>query len=424
MERCVQVQLLDYLLLKCLISQDQSAYLKNHSTLTSLHRIIDDWFDAINNDEFTGVCFLDVAKCFDSINHELLLQKLIKYGIKGNEHSWFNNYLSDRSQYVYVNGSRSTENDIKIGVPQGSILGPILFLLFINDLPNEVKQCITNLYADDCMIYVSTESIDDLKCDLQSDLNNVQQWFTNNRLTINTKKSCVMPVGNKNKTNVISKALNVKIDDQVLNLCHDVKYLGVTIDEHLKWSKHIDKVYSKLSSKIGLLSRISKFLPSNTLNTLYNTLIKPVFEYCISVWGDCFKKDAIKLQRLQNRAARLVTNNFDYNISGLSIVRDLKWLTVSEVKEYQTSCIMFKSLKGDYPNYIMDKFHSNIHVSNVNTRSTQADIFHVPGVLKTTCEQAISYKGPVCFNNLPLNVRGAENLSIFKCRLKKYFMSR
>ena len=161
-----------------------------------------------------------------------------------------------------------------------------------------------------------------------------------------------------------------------------------------------------------------------TLNTLYNTLIKPVFEYCISIWGDGYNKDTIKLQRLQSRAARIVSKNFDYNITGLSIIKELKWLSINDVREYQTSCMMFKSLHGNCPNYITDKFHLKNYMNDVNTRSTQKDLFYVPNIFKTACRQAISYKGPVCFNNLPENVRNAENLSIFKGRLKKYFMSR
>ncbi len=128
----------------------------------------------------------------------------------------------------------------------------------------------------------------------------------------------------------------------------------------------------------------SCFLPSDSLKTLYNTIIKPIFEYCISVWGDGYKKDITKLQRLQSRAIRIVAKNFDYSIPSSSIIKNLKCLSVSEVRDYQTSCIMYKSLKNKCPNYINDKFNFNQCINDVNTRSKQNDCFYVPRGLGTT----------------------------------------
>ena len=150
------------------ISTDQSAYLKGHSAQTSLHRVIDDWLENVNDNQTTGVCLLDISKCFDTISHHILLQKLRMYGIKNTELEWFSSYLSNRIQAVLCHNELSSSVDITTGVPQGSVLGPFLFLLFINDISNFTTDgCVTNLFADDAMIYASGDSVNEVKLKLQ-----------------------------------------------------------------------------------------------------------------------------------------------------------------------------------------------------------------------------------------------------------------
>ena len=158
-ESLVSYQIIDFLESHSFISMDQSAYLKRHSTQTCLHRVIDDWFEHINDGEITGACLLDISKCFDSINHILLLKKLEMYGIIGTELDWFSSYLNGCKQFVKFNNETSESCEITCGVPQGSVLGPILFLLFINDISNfAVEGCVLNMYADDVIIYTSAMS--------------------------------------------------------------------------------------------------------------------------------------------------------------------------------------------------------------------------------------------------------------------------
>ena len=162
-EKVVQRQLLHYLLSNDLISVDQSAYRPMHNTQTALHRVVDSWIDNVCDGLITGVCLLDIRKCFDTIDHDLLKQKLGYYGVKDIEYQWFSDYLNNRSQVVFHNKTLSNKNDMTIGVPQGSVLGPILFMLFVNDISQNSNVGTCNLYADDTIVYCQGDSVDDVK---------------------------------------------------------------------------------------------------------------------------------------------------------------------------------------------------------------------------------------------------------------------
>ena len=184
-ESLVSYQIIDYSESQSFISMDQFAYLKMHSTQTCLHRVIDDWLEYINDGRITEACLLDISKCFDSINHIFLLKKLEMYGIIGTELDWFCNYLDGRKQFVNFNNKTSESCEITCGVPQGSVLGPILFLLFINDISNfAVEGCVLDMYADNMIIYTSVMSTHELESKLQSCIDSISNWCCINKLCI------------------------------------------------------------------------------------------------------------------------------------------------------------------------------------------------------------------------------------------------
>ena len=181
----VSYQIIDFLESHSFMSMDQSAYLKMHSTQTCLYRVIDDWLEHINDGEITEACLLDISKCFDSINHIILLKKLEMYGIIGTELHWFSSYLNGRKQFVNFNNEISESCEIICGVPQGSVFGPILFLLSINDISNfAVESCVSDMYADDVIIYTSAMSTHELEFKLQSCIGSISYWYDMNKLCI------------------------------------------------------------------------------------------------------------------------------------------------------------------------------------------------------------------------------------------------
>ena len=197
-EQLVRLQLVNYLEEHSFITPDQSAYMKGHSTQTSLNRVIDDWLENINENQITGVCLLDISKCFDTISHSILLQKLSIYGIKQQELKWFSPYLDRRKHAVLCHNELSSFIDVTCGVPQGSVLGPYLFILFINDMSQFTTDgCLTNLYADDSMIYASGDTIPEVKQKLQNYLKDISSWYKMISLKINIDKTKVILIGSK-----------------------------------------------------------------------------------------------------------------------------------------------------------------------------------------------------------------------------------
>ena len=227
------------------ISTDQSAYLKGHSTQTSLHRVIDDWLKNIDDNQTTGFYLLDISECFDTISHHILRKKLRMYRIKNTDLEWFSFYLSNRKQAALCHNELSSSVDITTGVPQGSVLGLFLFLFFINDISNFTTDgYVTNLFADDAMIYASGDSVNEVKLKLQNCLNNISAWCRENRLRINSDKSKIMLVGSKAQL----KSLNV--DEFILNydvtpleLVENAEYLGMSINSDISWDFHVQRPF-------------------------------------------------------------------------------------------------------------------------------------------------------------------------------------
>ena len=286
-ESLVSYQIIDFLEEHSFISMDQSAYLKRHSTQTSLHRVIDDWLENVNDGAITGACLLDISKCFDSINHKILLKKLEMYGITSTELKWFSSYLSGRKQVVKFHQETSEFCDITCGVPQGSVLGPILFLSFINDISNfTVEGCVLNMYADDVIIYTSATSKDELESRLQVCIDNISNWYSMNKLCINKKKSNVMVIGSKWQL----KSLNlddftISVDSDKLFLASQAKYLGLWVRNDLSWDDHILELCRKMYYYFHMFRRLRKILPSALLLNIYKTYVQSKIDYGLSIWG-------------------------------------------------------------------------------------------------------------------------------------------
>jgi hypothetical protein len=413
MELNVKNQFISYLTENKLITIDQSAYLKQHSTVTCLHRVIEDWREIISDKNLVGTCFLDISKCFDSIDHSILICKLEKYGVKGIEKAWFTNYLTNRQQVVKCNNKMSQPLNVEIGVPQGSILGPILFLLFINDLTQHCNGAQCNLFADDALFYVYGKDLNEVNIKLQNCIKSVEDWYQSNKLTLNAKKSNVMLVHNSNR--IINKSLNITVNTTKLDQVDHVKYLGVWLDEKLQWHHHINSICKKTNKKLAMLNRVSEFLPQSSLLSIYKSFIMPTFDYADTIWHPCNKFLSHKVQVLQNRAARIIFKNFDYiNTRGLDLVKQLNIQNTYGRREYRMCIMMFKCIHGKVPTYLSDYVVMACDIHKYGTRQAESMNVHIPPFKTKFHQNSFFCQGGYLWNNLPSNLKENTSLDSFK----------
>ena len=282
-ERIVETRLFSFVNQNEILYKYQFGFRKKYNTNSALVLITDKIMNALNNNEIVLGLFLDFTKAFNCVNHEILIKKLEKYGIRGICLDWFINYLLSWKQYVCFNGTNSEVLYINCGVPQGSILGPVLFLLYINDLANVSKILFPILYADDTNIFITGKNIDTMVEIINNEICKLVEWLHMNKLFLNIEKTQYMIFSLRKK---IKPEKDIYIQDKIIQQVEYTKFLGIFIDCKMSWINHINHVKSKVAKGIGILCKARKYLKRSTLLTLYYSFIYPYITYCLEVWGN------------------------------------------------------------------------------------------------------------------------------------------
>ena len=259
----------------------------------------------IDQGRLTGAVFIDLRKAFDTVNHEVLLNKLRGLEVLDGEHEWFRNYLQNRTQFVDFQGVSSAAEPVSVGVPQGSILGPLLFILHLNDLPSVVVECSILMYADDTVIFYSAPEVSAIQATLVRELQAIDCWFHLNSLFINLTKTEAMLFGTSQKLARINH-FSVTINESAIKRVSEFKYLGVILDERLSWNGHVKAIVSKAGRRVGVLGCVRHYMNFQSANAIYISMIRPILEYCAGVWACCGEVNSKSLEALQRRAGRIV----------------------------------------------------------------------------------------------------------------------
>jgi hypothetical protein len=283
LEKIVHKRLYNFLLTQSVFYPSQYGFRKQHSTIHAVHEFVDDTITSIDDRKHTLATFLDLSKAFDTINHEILIDKLSWYGIRGIALDWFRNYLSNRTQYVQYNNTKSATTIMPCGVPQGSVLGPLLFIIYTNDLPNCLSSCKAILFADDTTLYLSSSNIQQLYQSTNTDLEYLDEWFRSNKLSLNVSKTHYVLFSYKQSH--IPNDLNIRIRNELISRKQTVKFLGMHIDEQLNWHEHIKFIKNKISSSLYAMRKVKNIISTRHLLTLYYSLIYPYIDYGITLWG-------------------------------------------------------------------------------------------------------------------------------------------
>ena len=275
-EKIMYNRLIDFLDNFAILNNSQFGFRKLHSTYMALMTLMNRLTTSLEKNEYVIGIFLDFSKAFDTVDHAILLKKMAHYGVRGNALQWFESYLSNRYQYVTYNGISSSTQAIKCGVPQGSILGPLLFLIYINDLCSVCKHTDPILFADDTNLFSSGKDIQALESNINSELSNISLWLKVNKLSLNIKKTHYMVFCRSKK---FSNNLQLLIEGETLDEVQTTKFLGVIIDNKLTWKYHIDSISGKIARGIGMIIKARQYLNKNGLRSLYYSFIFPYFTY-------------------------------------------------------------------------------------------------------------------------------------------------
>ena len=365
-----------------------------------------------------AVVFLDLKKAFDTVDHDILLRKLHYYGICWTSHKWFASYLANRTQICHLNSHKSIPKGLRCGVPQGTILGPLLFLIYINDLPHCLTYSEPRMYADDTSLTLASTDIEHINYCLNHDLSNVYEWLSANKLTLNMTKTEFMLIASRQKLSQFMESPSLAINENAIEQVTSAKSLGVYVDQNINWECHIENVSKKIACAIGAIKRIRHLTPLNVLVNVYNSLIQPHFDYCNVVWGNCNKGLSKKLQRLQNRAARiLMSASYDSNLDDL--FRALGWRRLYYQRLEQKSILMYKTLHGVTPDYLRSRFVYRDNVSAYRLRNTENKLVR-PQSRTDYLKRSFLYSGAQLWNNLPVDLRQASSLTDFKSKLSRH----
>ena len=413
-EKAVHMQLYTFLKENKLLAREQFGFRPNLSTEVALAHLTDNILDNMENGLITGAAFLDLSKAFDTVDHQLLLKKLRSLGLDNNSMDWFKSYLSAREQVVSIGNCLSCPKPISVGVPQGSILGPLLFIIYVNDLPNCLRHCKIILYADDTLIHYSAKTVQDIETYLNIDLQTVSQWLQSNLLTLNCDKSRFVLFGSTRRLKSLN-AVSIKINESPLEHANSFKYLGVTLREDLSWNEHIKNIVNKTNQRLGLLRRIKTLLPLNARLILYHSLILPLFDYGDIIWGD--KNNTLlmnDLQVQQNKAAKLILDRPKYS-SATEALEELEWKHLDHRRHLHRCVFIFRCLHN-----IIDfnfNFRQNNDIHNHNTR--QSKNLHLSAPKTNWAKQKLTYQAALDFNLLSPEIQETASILLFKKKVER-----
>ena len=408
-ERIVFKHVYNYLHENNLISRHQSGFQPNESTINQLAYMYHEFSNALDKKKDVRIVFCDVSKAFDKVWHSGIIFKLKQLGINDVLLDWFTDYLHERKQRVIIKGQKSDWGIIEAGVPQGSVLGPLLFIVYINDLA-EVVNCNIKMFADDTCLYVTIDNKEQIQTatnSLNLNLNNVSNWANQWLVTFNASKTKTMLLTNKNVNHP-----DLIFDGTVLENVTTHKHLGLNFSANLKWSLHIDKMLESASRMLDVSMKLQYKLDRKSLETIYLSFIRPKLEYGSIIWDDCTERDKERLENIQLRAARLVTGA-KKGTSHELLYNELNWDKLGDRRQNVKILFMHKIVNKNMPDYLCELLPTKVG-ENVNI---QTRLSH--NIKQFPCKGAQYPKSllPHCidmWNELDIDVRNIIDYESFK----------
>ena len=348
--------------------------------------------------------------------------KLEHYGIRGTVLDWFKSYLTGRKQYVSVNGSNSSYLNVTCGVPQVSVLGPLLFLIYINDLPYSSSKLALYLFADDTNVYYETENLGLLQRTVNKELKKVKVWLDVKKLSLNIDKTNFIIF--KSPQHSSSQLVNIKIGNLPIKRTCYAKFLGVLLDENLSWKYDLTELSKKLARTCDMFFKVRYFLPINVLICLYNSLFSPFLQYGILVWGLTYETSINPVFLLQKRVLRAITFE-NFTSHSTPIFSDLKILKLHDLVQLKLLTFVYESVNKISPTCFHNFFKSVASVHQYGTRQAgKDDIFLTQKNTNQYGLRSIHYHGSKCWNYIPVDIKRSPSANISRQRLKAFLFEK
>ena len=382
----------------------------------ALISLTDKLTEALEKGEVGIGIFIDFRKAFDTVNHKILLDKLYHYGIRGVPLEWFHSYLTGRKQCVEFNSVTSDVLDMKCGVPQGSNLGPLLFLLYINDLAFVSPHLFAVLFADDSNFFCTGSDLSSIIGIVNHELCKVVDWLNSNKMSLNIDKTHFMIFKPKRKKYAASG--DIVINGSTINEVDSTKFLGVLIDNNLSWKPHINLICSKIAKNIGIMAKARSTFNEKTLVSLYYSFIYPYLNYCIHVWGSAFQTHLNKIFLLQKRVVRIIAG-VNRRTHCKPLFETLGILPLSDIFKYNVSLFMYKFHHKKLPR-IFNIFQKNSEIHGHNTR--QREMLHLPQPSTEYGRRSFRYRGVLIWNDIYEKLDVNIKIGTFKKNLKTHLL--
>ena len=387
----------------------QWGYKKGKSTETLLIKMTEDWKKAIDQGKVVGIIFLDFSKAFDSVSHPILMEKVKETGIKGALYDWICDYLTNRYQFTDINGIKSKIKIVEYGVPQGSLLGPRLFKIYVNDLPESTNDGVIYLFADDTTVYYIADHIEDVIDGLNRISKDLNKWCSQNKMTVNSDKTEAMIISLKP---FIGPLRPLIFGDSNIKFVTTSKCLGVTIDNSLKWNVQVKNIVKSYGAKLSQIKRM-KYLPKNVLVEIYYKSIIANVTYCITVWGTCSPPLFEALEHIHVRAAKLIYDIKDEKLTDEQILQKVGWRKLEYIYKRRILSVMYDIYYNKTPSTLTDMF------SKGNNSTTKQRLnFQIKRPRTEQGRASLLYRGPLTWNLIPHEIKSNPSKETFKRKLR------
>ena len=435
-EKLIYRRIYEYLTKHNFIYNKQFGFRSNYSTNHALISITEHIRERLDLGYYVCGVFVDLEKAFDTVNHKILCDKLNYYGLRGNINKLIQSYLANRNQYVSLNGFDSEIKNLNIGVPQGSSLGPLLFLIYINDFRLCLNKTISGHFADDTFVMYSNKQLKTIETVVNTELKQVSKWLKLNKLSLNSDKTQLIFFHSKQHT-LDYDGISIKFDNKKIVPVDNIKYLGMYIDKYLSWDFHIQQLSKKLSRANGIISKLRHNAPFQTCLQLYYAIFYSHLIYGCNIWGLSTIENLTKIEVLQKKCIRLMTFS-DFNSHTNSLFSELKILKVRDVIKFQQLRLVYDFYNNALPFDLHNLFVFNSDIHNYHLTSISKNLLHIPRIMTTTYGiKSLKYhsvelwndtfkKGIAIDNNINNNVSINKIHTVFQFKriLKKHFFYR